>query len=91
MFVLWIALERLGVQVREPVVAQGLQQLSPVAAGAWLGFRVLAFLLIAPVAEELAFRGFLIRRLVSSDFEALSYRAITPLAWPSTTTKSSIS
>ena len=80
-FVLWIALERLGVQVREPVAAQGLQQLSPSAAGAWLTFRVLAFLLIAPVAEELAFRGFLVRRLVSSDFEAVSYRAITPLAW----------
>lgn len=80
-FVLWTALERLGVQVREPEAARGLAELSPVAAGAWLGFRALGFLLVAPLAEELAFRGFLARRLVTQDFEALSYHAITPFAW----------
>jgi CAAX prenyl protease-like protein len=30
-----------------------------------------------PIAEELAFRGFLIRRLISSDFEALGLRKFT--------------
>jgi len=80
-FVVWIALERMGVQVRESDAARGLAELSPMAARAWLVFRALGFLLVAPLAEELAFRGFLTRRLVTSDFESLSYRAITPLAW----------
>lgn len=80
-FALWIALERLGLQARESVAPQALAELSPLAAGTWLGFRVLGFLVVAPLAEELAFRGFLARRLVASDFEALSYRALTPLSW----------
>ena len=33
-----------------------------------------------PVVEELAFRGFLLRRLVSVNFTAVSYRHLTPLA-----------
>ncbi len=31
----------------------------------------------APIAEELAFRGFLLRRLISSDFEAVGWRRWT--------------
>jgi len=31
-----------------------------------------------PIAEELAFRGFLLRRLVSADFESVAWRAF---AW----------
>jgi CAAX prenyl protease-like protein len=30
-----------------------------------------------PIAEELAFRGFLLRRLISADFEAISLRTFT--------------
>jgi len=30
-----------------------------------------------PIAEELAFRGFLLRRLISSDFDALPPRSFT--------------
>jgi CAAX prenyl protease-like protein len=33
-----------------------------------------------PIAEELAFRGFLLRRIVASDFTAVSPRTFT---WPS--------
>jgi exosortase E/protease (VPEID-CTERM system) len=81
-FVLWVALERLGVQARDTSAFPAeLAQLSPLAEGAWVTFRALGFLLVAPLAEELAFRGFLARRLVANDFEALSYRALTPLAW----------
>ncbi|MGH7140928.1 MAG: CAAX prenyl protease-related protein, partial [Pirellulales bacterium] len=38
-------------------------------AGLWLGLRTLGYLVTAPIAEELAFRGFLMRRFVSADFE----------------------
>jgi CAAX prenyl protease-like protein len=33
-----------------------------------------------PIAEELAFRGFLLRRIVSSDFESIDPRRVTAIA-----------
>jgi exosortase E/protease (VPEID-CTERM system) len=38
-------------------------------AGAWMLFRVIGYVVVAPVSEELAFRGFLIRRVQSADFD----------------------
>lgn len=38
---------------------------------AWLGFRVLAATVTVPLAEELAFRGYLLRRFISADFETV--------------------
>lgn len=39
----------------------------------WLSTRVGAAVLVVPVAEELAFRGYLMRRLVARDFESLPF------------------
>ena len=50
-----------------PLAATG-----PLARDAWLIFRTLAAVVTVPVAEELAFRGFLYRRLLSADFESVS-------------------
>jgi CAAX prenyl protease-like protein len=41
-------------------------------AAAWLLFRVLGSVVIVPIAEELAFRGYLLRRLISADFDQIS-------------------
>ncbi len=50
----------------------------PRAAGiAWFACRIAAAVITVPIAEELAFRGFLIRRLISGDFESLSPKAYT--------------
>jgi exosortase E/protease (VPEID-CTERM system) len=38
-------------------------------AAAWILFRVLGSVITVPLAEELAFRGYLIRKLVAKDFE----------------------
>ena len=38
---------------------------------AWLVFRVLGSVILVPLAEELAFRGYLLRRLVSPHFEGV--------------------
>lgn len=35
----------------------------------WLAFRVVGSVIVVPLAEELAFRGYLLRRLVAADFE----------------------
>ena len=48
----------------------GLTSLSAIEAGAWILFRIIGAVLIAPIAEELAFRGYIIRKLVSADLEA---------------------
>jgi CAAX prenyl protease-like protein len=36
--------------------------------------------LVVPIAEELAYRGYLLRRMVAADFEAVNFRAVG--AWP---------
>jgi exosortase E/protease (VPEID-CTERM system) len=38
----------------------------------WVIFRVFGSVIMVPLAEELAFRGYLTRRLISSDFRAVS-------------------
>jgi CAAX prenyl protease-like protein len=42
-----------------------------------VSFRALAAITTVPVAEELAFRGFLLRRFVCADFEAVDFRRAT--------------
>ena len=47
------------------------------AQSIWLTLRLLSAIVTVPIAEELAFRGYLIRRIMSLDFESLSPRAFT--------------
>lgn len=46
---------------------------------AWLGVRLLAATVTVPIAEELAYRGFLLRRLVNVDFQAVRFDTVR---WP---------
>jgi CAAX prenyl protease-like protein len=46
----------------------------------WLALRVLGSILLVPVAEELAFRGYLLRRLVARDFVTVPFGQWTPWA-----------
>jgi exosortase E/protease (VPEID-CTERM system) len=66
----------------------GLQQLTGPAApkaappaGAWLVLRVLGSVGVAPLVEELAFRGFLMRRLCAAEFEDVAPREVPVLPW----------
>jgi exosortase E/protease (VPEID-CTERM system) len=45
--------------------------LSPGLAWTWIAFRTLGSSIVVPLVEELAFRGYLQRRLQSEDFEAV--------------------
>jgi exosortase E/protease (VPEID-CTERM system) len=68
-FGLWLALERAP---REPTALPAwLAGLAPASAAVWLAFRVVGSVAIVPLAEELAFRAYLPRRLLSADFEAV--------------------
>jgi len=45
----------------------------------WILSRMAGSILIVPIAEELAYRGFLMRRLVKADFESVSFNSV---GWP---------
>jgi len=80
-FVLWIAMDS-GVR-QGPAGALAAQ--SPFIRALWIALRALAATTTVPIAEELAFRGFLLRRLsISSgspaDFQAVDFRRVTYFA-----------
>lgn len=49
---------------------------SPSLRWGWIACRVAGSVLTVPLAEELAYRGFLMRRLQSRDFDALAYERV---------------
>jgi exosortase E/protease (VPEID-CTERM system) len=57
-----------------------LAALSPTARWAWIAFRVAAAVVTVPIAEELAFRGYLARRLMSRNFDQVSFSRLTALS-----------
>jgi CAAX prenyl protease-like protein len=76
-FAIWLALDQFSGAHTDNGIASGLA-LSPGSARiAWLVCRTAAAVTTVPIADELAFRGFLIRRLISSDFESISPRKYT--------------
>lgn len=54
-----------------------LAQLTPAERNAWLALRVAGMVLLAPLAEELAFRGYLHRKLIADRFEHVAAGAFS--------------
>jgi len=54
---------------------------SAAAGGIWLGLRVVGATVTVPIAEELAFRGFLHRWLISRDFDSVPVGRVSILAF----------
>lgn len=79
-FAFWVVLDRAfngsGAMAMPSVLAASP---SPVRI-AWIAIRTLAAVVTVPIAEELAFRGFLLRRLVSLDFDSVPLRGLHWLA-----------
>ena len=79
-FAVWVGLES--------VVTAGLNVGMPPALShapetwkmSWLLFRVVGAVITVPIAEELAFRGFLMRRFVSADFETVGWQSVSWIA-----------
>ena len=65
---IWMLLEP-NVDSSKTALSQGLAELTSGSAAVWLVFRVLGSVITVPLAEELAFRGYLIRKLIAKDFE----------------------
>jgi CAAX prenyl protease-like protein len=72
-FTLWMLVSRM-LQASRPM-PQALAEMGPIARFSWLATRVVASVVTVPIAEELAFRGYLMRRLVATDFDRVRFRA----------------
>jgi CAAX prenyl protease-like protein len=69
-FGVWMLLEP-AAPPRATGLAEGLAQLPVRVTLVWVGFRVLGSVLTVPIAEELAFRGYVLPKLVARDFETV--------------------
>ncbi len=76
-FLIWIGLDRLTGGQAANQMPGVLAASSPAARVTWISFRILAAAVTVPIAEELAFRGFLLRRLISQDFESVPFSRFT--------------
>ncbi len=76
-FGIWLGLDLLVPSGNHNGIESGLASSSGTFRIFWLVFRTAAAVITVPLAEELVFRGFLIRRLISSDFESLDFRRFT--------------
>jgi exosortase E/protease (VPEID-CTERM system) len=78
-FGIWIAPSLLGFGTAS-ALGDSLAGLTPAARFLWIAFRVAAAVLTVPMAEELAFRGYLARRLVDREFDSIPFSAVTVLS-----------
>ena len=77
-FLLWIALDSWsGGGSSDRSIPTALSAMAPWARTLWLAGRIGAAVITVPVAEELAFRGFLARRLVQAQFDAVDPRTLS--------------
>jgi CAAX prenyl protease-like protein len=76
-FVVWVSLEPLVSTVSHVTMPLALSQAPQAGKMTWLAFRVLGALITVPLAEELAFRGFLLRRFDSADFQSVRWRSVS--------------
>jgi exosortase E/protease (VPEID-CTERM system) len=76
-FFIWIALDRVMNGQAASAMPGALSTSSSTARITWIAFRILAASVTVPIAEELAFRGFLLRRLISQDFESVPFTRFT--------------
>lgn len=66
---------------RDRVLADGLAASAPGVVALWWTTRWLGSALVVPVVEELAFRGYLTRRLVASDVDDVPLGRLTASSW----------
>ncbi|QEG36004.1 exosortase E/protease, VPEID-CTERM system [Bythopirellula goksoeyrii] len=77
-YIIWILMEQSELSSGAHLKSE-VDSLSSTWKGVWLVSRVIGSVIIIPVAEELAFRGYLLRRLVSPDFAHVSRKQ---MHWP---------
>jgi len=79
-FIVWIAPTWWSAGPPTSQLGTALAALAPSARYTWIAFRIAAATITVPIAEELAFRGFLARRIMSRDFDAVPFKNLTAVA-----------
>lgn len=77
-YLIWIAIAPVTGPDPSSPAARTLASAPMLGALVWIAFRVAGSSLVVPFAEELAFRGYLLRRLTATEFDRAS---LTRLAW----------
>lgn len=80
-FGMWLGLARGGDAQHASHLQHALQRIGPAWSTAWIGVRVIGTAIVVPFVEELAFRAYLLRRLVAADFDAVDARKPAVIAW----------
>jgi exosortase E/protease (VPEID-CTERM system) len=80
-FGMWLGLAHGADAQHTRRLQDALRGIGPVAAAAWIAARLIGTALVVPFVEELAFRGYLLRRLSAADFGAVDARKFAPLQW----------
>jgi len=80
-FALWLALEPRPSAEANESCADALRRVSTASAFLWIVLRVVGSVVTVPLAEELAFRGYLTRRLIAADFEKVTPGRFTWLSF----------
>jgi exosortase E/protease (VPEID-CTERM system) len=74
---LWIGFDH--VYGTAEAMPEALAAVSAPARGAWVFARILAAVITVPIAEELAYRGFLMRRIAAAEFDAVPFAKVGAL------------
>jgi len=80
-FVIWIALAPAPDPHFNATFGADLKSLSLWALVAWLFFRIFGGVITVPIAEELAFRGYLMRKMIADDFRQVPIGSFTWLSF----------
>jgi exosortase E/protease (VPEID-CTERM system) len=72
-YVLWIGISALADPYASESPPEALSELATPLVAVWVIGRMLGAVLVVPIVEELAFRGFLLRRVIASDFTKVPY------------------
>ncbi len=79
-FILWLAAVPASVE-QDQAFAKNLATAPLYWQYLWLGFRIIGATITVPIIEELAFRGYLLAKLVNKDFEQATPGQFTPLSF----------
>lgn len=82
-FVIWMVFEGAPDPTQLALARQHFEAVGSLTATTWIVLRIVGSVALVPIAEELAFRGFLLRRLTSrdaDDFERVSATEWTPVS-----------
>jgi exosortase E/protease (VPEID-CTERM system) len=79
-FAVWVAPTLFVAKAGSSTLGAALNGLTPAARYTWIFFRIAAAVITVPIAEELAFRGYLARRLMFREFETVPFTSLSYLA-----------